>query len=285
MKSVDLAAVQKIIADIAATEIMPRFRALPPHAIMMKGVDDPVTLADQAAEKALIVQLTSFLPGSVVVGEEGVAEDPSIVSRLGGEQDVWVIDPIDGTRSFIEGIPEFGVMIALVRRQQTIAAWIHDPNTNDTLMAEQGEGVWLRGHKMRLAGHDPATPKLGLIGSRFRKLLERPDLASKLHDLPQLAAGSAAAFDYARLFAGDVTFANSEAPRATYLLYRGPAKPWDHVPGLCMLAEEDGYAADLTGRRYEPQQSKTGLLVTSDRASWDDVHLTFKPVFDALAAA
>ncbi|MDR3424542.1 MAG: inositol monophosphatase [Alphaproteobacteria bacterium] len=282
MTHISISAVETIIAEVAAAEIMPHFRKLAQGDIEMKGVNDPVTVADKAAETMLITRLSSLLPGSIFVGEEGCARDPSILSNFSGNQDVWVIDPIDGTSNFIAGRPEFGVMVALVRRKQTLAAWIHDPHTGHTLTAEQGSGVWLNGRKMRLAGRDPALPKLALIGSKLRAVLDKPEAAFVAAALPALGIGTASAFDYARLFTGDIVFANSVAPRASFLIYRR-IKPWDHIPGLFLLAEAGGYAADFLGKPYAMQDDKCGLIVASDPKEWESLHTAFKPALGVFA--
>ena len=62
-----------------------------------------------------------MLPGSLVVGEEGVAADPGVLEALSGDAPVWIIDPIDGTANFADGKPIFAVMVALVRRGETVA--------------------------------------------------------------------------------------------------------------------------------------------------------------------
>jgi fructose-1,6-bisphosphatase/inositol monophosphatase family enzyme len=282
MKQIDLAAVENIIVDVASTEIMPRFRNLLEHEVEVKADRTSVTVADTAAERALIARLRDYLPGCVVVGEEGFALDPSILSRFHGDEDVWVIDPIDGTRNFIEGKPEFAVMIALVRRMQTVAAWIHDPNTGHTLMAEHGGGVRLRGNKMLLAGQDSSIPTTGVIGARLRRKLAKPEFHSVMQDFPPIEVGSAAAFDYGRLFTGDVLFGNSVAKRASFLMYRH-SKPWDHVPGLLLLSEAHGYAADLRGEPYNMAASKNGMLLAADAAAWRELYKKLKPVIEALA--
>jgi len=284
MSIVDLSAVQSIIEEVAATEIMPRFRRLQQGDVEIKDVDDPVTVADKAAEEALSKRLTGILPGSTVVGEETCSDDPYILGRFASDGDVWVIDPIDGTRNFIEGRREFGVMVACVRRKETIAAWIHDPNSGHTLSAEKGSGVWMQRKKMRLAARDPACKKLMIIGSRLRSIVDKPHLANAIAALPCLAIGSAVAFDYARLFTGDVCFGNSAAPRATALLYR-ISKPWDHVPGLFLHAEAGGYAATLYGKPYDLQIDKNGLLIAQDKDIWATLHSTIKPVIGELIQA
>ncbi|MDD3029354.1 MAG: inositol monophosphatase [Alphaproteobacteria bacterium] len=284
MRTVDPSVVQSLIEEIAATEIMPRFCRLEGHDIEMKGVDDPVTVADKAAETLLTRRLKELLPGSEVVGEECCHSDPSILTHFSGDGAVWVIDPVDGTHNFIAGRREFGVMVALVRDKQTVASWIHDPNTGHTLSAELGSGAWLAGEKVRLAGHDPSVRRLLLLGSRIRNILAKPDVAPLIACLPALAIGSAVAFDYARLFSGETLFANSKAPRATALLYR-TAKPWDHVPGLLLHSEAGGYAADLSGLPYNREKGRRGLLVAADEAVWNELYAVIKQVIRELIRA
>ena len=283
MPHIDIAAVENAVAEVGVAEIMSRFGQLGADDIEIKSDNSPATVADGAAERALKRQLTDILPGSVAVGEEAFAADHAILSLLERpEEYVWIIDPIDGTSNFIKGIAQFATMVALVHRGQTVIGVIHDPSTGQTLTAEQGSGVRLNGHKMRLAGADPAAPRTAIIGARIKKLLTRPDIAPLLGPLPTLITGSSAAFDYGRLFTGDALFANDPAVRVAFLLYLH-SKPWDHVPGLLMLAEAGGYAADLCGKAYNVRDiSNHGLLLAPDRPAWEGVHQALKPAIEAL---
>ncbi|MGQ0675326.1 MAG: inositol monophosphatase family protein, partial [Rhodospirillales bacterium] len=83
------------MAEIAALEIMPRFRNLAAGDIRKKHGGETVTVADEAAERALSPRLAALLPGSGVLGEEGAAADPGTLALLAGDAPVWVIDPID----------------------------------------------------------------------------------------------------------------------------------------------------------------------------------------------
>ncbi|MDX2028606.1 MAG: inositol monophosphatase family protein [Alphaproteobacteria bacterium] len=277
MPKIDLSKIETIIRDVAAVEIMPRFRKLAASDVEMKGVNDPVTVADKESERRLTEQLTSYLPGSVVVGEESFARDKAIMAHVDAEHPVWVIDPIDGTRNFVAGVPEFAVMVALVDKRRTIASWIHDPNSGDTVMAEQGGGVWLRGKRLKLAAADPAIPTVGLVGSRVKKLISDPSLMPQGGDLPKIEIGSCAGFDYPRLFTGEVSFANSPLPRAGFLFYRH-TNAWDHVPGLFLHHAAGGYSADWLGKPYDMTNARSGLLFASDEATWRRLHKLFEPL-------
>ncbi len=284
MTAIDIAAVQKIIEEVAAAEIMPRFRKLKDSDVHTKNDNEIVTVADRASEESLIKRLSALVPGSVVVAEECCDCNPGILSRFGSENDVWVVDPLDGTWNFIEGRCEFGVMVACVRRKETVAAWIHDPNTKHTLSAEKGSGVWLQGKKMTLAGRNPDVPRLVLIGSRLRSIVTKPQLACAVASLPALTIGTAVAFDYGRAFEGKTLFANSKAPRVTSLLYR-MAKPWDHMPGSFLFGEGGGVSATLYEKPYDPEDGKSGLLLAPDPLAWKKIHDILKPVRGELALA
>src|SRR5215510_4881511 len=142
--------VSRLIADVAAAEIMPRFRKLESHHVIEKAAGDLVTIADRAAEERLTAALVGLLPGSTVVGEEAVAANGALLDRLNGDRPVWIIDPIDGTTNFIEGRTEFGVMVCLAQRGELVASWIHRPVTGATAMAEAGGGAWMEGARVQL---------------------------------------------------------------------------------------------------------------------------------------
>ena len=277
MSSVNIDTIDQIIREVAAAEVMPYFRQLKEGDVEMKGMDDPVTKADKECEKKLTLRLKDVLAGSVVVGEESFAEDKSIIERLNDDSFVWVIDPIDGTRNFVAGKPEFAVMVALMKNKKPIAAWIHDPNSGDTIRAEAGAGVWLRGQKMKLATPSKLT---GLVGARVKQLIgDSALLASDMVNAPQVHIGSCAAFDYPRVFDGAVTFANAPTPRASFLLYRH-TNAWDHIPGWFLHHEAGGYAANWAKEPYDMQSPLCGLLYAPTKEIWGDLHALFSPLME-----
>ncbi len=277
MPHIDLTAVDQIIREVAAVEIMPRFRKLAAGDIEMKGVNDPVTIADKESERKLTERFHAYLPGSVVVGEETFAGDKSVMARLDSDQSVWIIDPIDGTRNFVAGKPEFAVMVALINRRKAVASWIHDPNSDDTIMAEQGAGVWLRGKKLKLAATGLSAETVGLVGARVKKLISDPSVMPQDPAMPKIEIGSCAGFDYPRLFSGEATFAEAPTARASFLLYRH-TNAWDHAPGMFLHQEAGGYNADWAGQPYDMQKPRAGLLYAPTREIWERLHSLFQPL-------
>lgn len=277
MTKIDLATVEKIISEVAVSEIMPRFRMLADSDIEMKGINDPVTIADKESERHLTERLKSYLPNSLVVGEESFAKDKSIMANLDSDYPVWIIDPIDGTRNFVAGKPEFAVMVALVQKRAPIASWIHDPNSGDTIMAEKGAGVWLRGKRLKLATSDASVATVGVVGSRVKQLISDPSVMPQGQDVPAIEIGSCAGFDYPRLFTGEATFANASTSRASFLFYRH-TNAWDHMPGMFLHQEGGGYSADWSGQPYNMNNALSGLLYASDKPTWLRLHTFFEPL-------
>ena len=123
MTAIDFAAFVDELAVVSGETIRPFFRtALGVENKSRSGGFDPVTAADRAAEAAMRALINRTFPEHGIVGEEFAAE------RADAEY-VWVLDPIDGTKSFICGMPAWGTLIALTRRGEPIYGLMHQPFT------------------------------------------------------------------------------------------------------------------------------------------------------------
>jgi myo-inositol-1(or 4)-monophosphatase len=125
MTAVDFAAFVDELATVSGETIRPFFRsALSVENKGQAGSFDPVTAADRAAEAAMRTLINRTFPEHGVVGEEFGAD------RSDAEF-VWVLDPIDGTKSFICGMPAWGTLIALTRHGEPIYGLMHQPFTHE----------------------------------------------------------------------------------------------------------------------------------------------------------
>ena len=246
----DPQAIAAIIREAALAEILPRFRNLQAHQIREKRPGDLVTEADVEAERVLTRRLTDLLPGSVVIGEEACAHDPTVLDRLDRDEPAWIIDPVDGTSNFAHGRPTFGTIVALASRQRTLAGWIHDPIADVTAIALAGEGAWIGERRLVAAQGVPLREMAGSLGYRKNK-----DLAASVG---RLVRHGSVAHDYLALAEGRIHFA----------FYRR-LNPWDHAAGVLMHAEAGGYAALLDGTPYRPLFSPVGVLLAPNRNDWD----------------
>src|SRR5246500_1672626 len=121
MTAVDFAAFVDELATVAGETILPFFRtALNVRDKGGPGSFDPVTAADHAAESAMRALIRRTFPGHGIVGEEFGSE------RADAEY-VWFLDPIDGTKSFISGMPAWGTLIALTRRGEPVFGMMNQP--------------------------------------------------------------------------------------------------------------------------------------------------------------
>ncbi|HUW79773.1 MAG TPA: inositol monophosphatase family protein [Acidocella sp.] len=262
----EITAVIALLRDVAAVEIMPRFRRLGAGDVRTKsGPLDPVTVADEAAERALDAGLRALFPGDDVLGEEAVSADMSLLQRLRAPGRVWIIDPIDGTANYAAELPLFGVMAALVEDDKILAGFIHDPVGDDTAVAIAGGGAWMVGQdgtrrRLRVAKPVPVNQMVGSISWRY---MEEPLRSQVLHRLDLLASVTdyrCAAHQYRMLAAG-----HCHAQMFRKLM------PWDHAAGFLLHQEAGGYARHFDGSEYVPSTVEGGLLLTPDAASWEEL--------------
>lgn len=108
--------------------------------VQWKGRDDPVTAADQAANELLARELSRRFPGDAVLTEEL----PDDLTRLKKER-VWAVDPMDGTKQFIERIGEFAVMIGLAINGEAKMGVVYNPSTDQMYYAATGTGAFVEG--------------------------------------------------------------------------------------------------------------------------------------------
>jgi len=251
--------VAAIVAEVAAEELMPRFRHLEAGDVRDKGPGDPVTVADEAAERALTRRLAALLPGSLVVGEEAASADPDVVKRLSGDAPVWIIDPVDGTTNFAAGLPIFAVIIGLVQGGEMRLACLHDPVHGETALASAGDGATLNGRRIAVATPDAPKNMYGTVKLRFGERALPRRIVERCQNVPAFMDLRCAAHEYIALASG----------RLHYALYR-KLMPWDHAAGNLLQREAGGYGAHLDGTPYRadgPDHSH-GFLYAPDEAAW-----------------
>ena len=132
--------------DIArgAGDITLKYFNNPELEIFTKSDASPVTRADRESEEYLRKRIREHFPNDVILGEEYGEEGSNPSHR-------WILDPIDGTESFIHGVPLYGVMIALENNGIVTHACVHFPALNETVSAGTGEGSYLNSHRIRVS--------------------------------------------------------------------------------------------------------------------------------------
>ena len=130
------------IAERASEIALSHFRKA--ILIEMKENLTPVTIADKKTEEAIRFDIERSYPDHGIIGEE--------FGEVSQKSDyVWTIDPIDGTRSFIRGIPLFGTLISLLKNGEPIIGVMVLPALRETYWALKGEGTFCNGHQLHVS--------------------------------------------------------------------------------------------------------------------------------------
>lgn len=228
-----------LLKETAAEVITPRFRSLKAGEIAEKSPGDLVTVADQEAEILIARAISAAYPEALIVGEEAASADPSILEKFGSAEHSWTIDPVDGTKNFVHGSPDFAVMVAQLRNNKPVRAWLWQPVNEVAHVAELGAGVWRNGERVARRDDDAAVEE---ASARLRS---------------SYTTGSAGV-DYAQLADDEID----------YVLFRRDL-PWDHVPGVLLTEEVGGQTGRLDGSPYQPAVREPWILAARSPSAFE----------------
>ncbi len=253
-------AVLDLIQSVAAEVVTPRFRSLSESQIDEKRPGDLVTVADREAEELLTRALLEAYPDAVVLGEETYAVEPDLLDRFREAAHAFTVDPVDGTKNFVNGSPDHAVMVSEVRDGDAVRGWIWQPEHRQAWVAERGGGVRRNGERVdrRPAGDQPQGAT-SIWSRRGRHPEGLP---------PLIGSWICCGVDYPKLIEGE----------ADYLLY-GHTKPWDHLPGTLMVTEAGGAVAHRDGTPYNGRSRSSGLVVASDPATLERALVACAPLW------
>lgn len=251
--------VAQVIREIAARELVPKFITLTADEIGEKTPGDFVTAVDLAMEAALAKALVQLLPGSLVVGEEAVHDDRGLLAVLEGDEPVWVIDPLDGTGNFAQGLPIVAVIVALVVKGETVAGWIYDPLSDRMAMATHGAGAYLGDRRLKVAR--PAEDR-SLNGSIYGRFVRQSEPYRRIWGQGRGRLGNV----FNARCVGQEYLARLKG-RMHFGVYTR-LNPWDHAAGVLMHQEAGGVARMGDGSPYRPAERGHVCLLTPDEDLW-----------------
>ena len=202
MTAIDFAAFVDQLANVSGETILPFFRTT--LAVENKkrkdGSFDPVTAADRAAEAAMRTLIRRNFPEHGIVGEEYGDENA-------GAEYVWVLDPIDGTKSFISGMPSWGTLIALTRLGEPVFGMMHQPFTGERF-AGDGGGAHYRGPagKRELRVRPCAAIEDAVVYTTSPRLMKDADRETfrRVEDKARLSRYGGDCYAYCMLAAGHI---------------------------------------------------------------------------------
>lgn len=204
--------------------------------VNQKGPNDFVTEVDQAAEQAIIGVLQQAYPDHAFLCEES-GESANLAQN---QENVWIIDPLDGTTNFIHGFPQYCVSIGLQQRGQITQAVVYDPSRNDLFTASKGAGAYLNDKRLRVSRRDKLADALIGTGFPFRGVDGLEHYIDMFRAMTPRCAGlrrpGAAALDLAYVAAG----------RLDGFFEKG-LKPWDAAAGSLLITEAGGIVGTFKG--------------------------------------
>ena len=268
--------VAHLMAEASATIIKPLYQNLSPDDVATKSSDtDFVTVADREAEFWLMPRLEALLPDAIALGEESISDDPAAEKQLRHNL-AFVIDPIDGTRNFVNGTPHFCSMISLIDKGEPLISWVLRPVDNDMFVAVADEGVFhsdIEEGEWQLLPPVMRRTQLGdMIGTGGIKGLSghvRDEVRQQLRALPGRRLIGSAGCEAIMLATGAHDF-----------LMHAKTTAWDHTP-VDLFAREAGLVSAHmpSGDGYSPFNAEA-LLVAPDETAWHQLanHIWTDPV-------
>ncbi|MEM8693923.1 MAG: inositol monophosphatase [Pseudomonadota bacterium] len=255
-----------LVRRAARAEIMPRFRKLDSGEVSKKSsVSDLVTKADTAAEAMITRGLQIAFPSALIVGEEAVETDPKLLDKIGDADLCFLIDPVDGTWNFANGMPVFGTMIAVCRFGVPAFGLIYDPVGDDLILTDdkgraQHRAASGRNRTLATAGEKPLAELSGYGETWLMPEDVRTVAANRFSEFQSVTSLGCSAYHYRLLAQGAVDF-----------VLASKLSPWDHAAGVLLCKQSGGHAAMLDGKDYNATRREGYLLCASSRAVWETV--------------
>ena len=233
MTAIDFSAFVNELATVSGETILPFFRtALSIADKGRPGSFDPVTAADHAAETAMRALIRRSFPDHGIIGEEFGSE------RADAEY-VWVLDPIDGTKSFICGMPAWGTLIALLRSGEPVFGMMHQPFTRERFSGDGGAARYRGPAGERALRVRPcAALSDASLFTTSPRLMSSADRASfgRVEDAVRLSRYGGDCYAYCMLAAGHVD-----------LVVETELKPYDVLPLVPIISGAGGVITTWEG--------------------------------------
>ena len=200
-------------------------------AVEFKGDGSPVTAADRAAETVAREWIRANFPDDGILGEEFGLEKPDAPRR-------WVLDPIDGTKSFIHGVPLWGTLVAVVEGERVLAGAVYAPPSRELVAAEVGQGAWFNGERTFVSRTtDLAHATLLTTDDRFPEHPRRKARWDQLASQARIVRTWGDCYGYLLLATGRADIMVDDA-----------MNPWDAAAVQVVIEEAGGRFTDFRGK-------------------------------------
>ncbi len=201
--------------------------------IEVKGTHNYVTHVDKTAEKMLVEGLSSLLPESGFIAEEGT-------STKRGDTYNWIIDPLDGTTNYIHGLPPFAISVALMADEEIVLGVVYEISLKECFYAWKDSKAYLNGREIRVSKVDKVNNSLIATGFPYTNFAHLSYFMETIRFFMENSHGlrrlGSAATDIAYIACG-----RFEA------FYEYGLSPWDVAAGILIVKQAGGRVSDFRG--------------------------------------
>jgi len=234
------------LADVARRIVLEHFRA--PLAVERKVDGTPVTVADRDIETHMRRMIRAAFPGHAIRGEEFAAE--------GSGEFTWVLDPIDGTKSFVSGYPLFGSLIALQQEERSVLGVVEAPVVGERWVGAEGRGTLFNGKPART--RDCRSLGEAILYTTTPETFDAPE-RSRFETLSARTA--------LRRFGGDCYLYGMLASGYCDLVVEAKLKPHDFMAVIPIVTGAGGRVSDWQGAPLTAA-SDGRMVLASTEALW-----------------
>ena len=196
-----------------------------------KEDDTPVTVADREAERRIRTRIETAYPSHGILGEEFGASSEGATWR-------WIVDPIDGTKSFLRGVPLYGVLLGLERDGRIVAGAAYFPGVGDMVYAAEGLGCWWNGRRSWVRDtEDLSEAVVSFTDAAGFEEHGRAEAWRRIQASTWYRVGWSDAYGHMLVATGRLE-----------LMLDPVMNPWDCGPFPVLLREAGGYFGDWSGR-------------------------------------
>ena len=210
-------------SEKASKGLIRDFGELEQLQVSIKGPSDFVTNADIKAEKIIIDELTKSRKNYSILSEESGSKENKDIDN------VWIIDPIDGTNNFLHGVPHFAISIALKSNNEIVSGLIYDPIKDEMFYAEKNNGAYFNNKRIRVSKRKKMEDCLFASGE-----IDNENIKQKTNAKLSIRKSGSAALDMAYVASGRYDG-----------YFQKNLNLWDIAAGIIIVKEAGGQVNDL----------------------------------------
>ena len=259
MNEIDNDYIKDILFDVSKHIILPKFKKLKKTDIRFKNNKDVVTVVDIEVETKLKKILLDLIPNSLFVGEESYSLNPKIIKSYNDNVFCWTVDPIDGTKNYINGLNKFAIMIALTFKNKILQTWIYKPVNSEFSYAMLNSGTYINKKKFFINKKIDISKAIGSISSKYwdNKINIVNKIKNKFKNINSYGCIGLEYIDIVK--------------EIRHFSILSKLSPWDHIPGILILKEAGGSILHFDKTTYNHTKLKNNLVISNSKVLQNEI--------------